>query len=88
MPYFTPDDLDIDVDDFLSSCSSSEIEQVVDYLIEDGRITPERKFSQLRERGLSVGESFYVEAIENLADKYHMLTKEEEELIIKLSKRF
>jgi hypothetical protein len=88
MPYFTPDDLDIDVDDFLSSCSSSEIEQVIDYLIEDGRITPERKFSQLRERGLSVGESFYVEAIENLADKYHMLTKEEEELIIKLSKRF
>lgn len=88
MPYFTPDDLDIDVDDFLSSCSSREIEQVIDYLIEDGRITPERKFSQLRERGLSVGESFYVEAIENLADKYHMLTKEEEELIIKLSKRF
>lgn len=88
MPYFTPDDLDIDVDDFLSSCSSREIEQVIDYLIEDGRITPERKFSQLRERGLSVGESFYVEAIENLAHKYHMLTKEEEELIIKLSKRF
>jgi hypothetical protein len=88
MPYFTPDDIDIDVDEFLSSCDSSEIEQVVDYLIEDGRITPERKFSQLRERGMSVGESFYVEAIEKLSDKYHMLSKEEEELIIKLAKRF
>jgi len=52
MPYFTPDDLDIDVDDFLSSCSSSEIQQVIDYLIEDGHLTPERKFSQLRERGV------------------------------------
>lgn len=85
MPYFTPEDLDIDVDEFLSSCDSSEIKEVINYLVENGDIAPER-LSKARE--MSVGESFYVEAIEKLADKYHMLTTEEEQIIINLSKRF
>lgn len=85
MPTFYADDIDIDVDDFLNSCDSSEIKELIDCLVEDGYIRPDRTIS---ERKMSVGETFYVEAIEKLADKYHMLTREEEELIIKLSKRF
>jgi hypothetical protein len=86
MPYFTPNDIDIDVDEFVDSCSASEVQQLIKYLEKNHYIKAE---SQLNvERQMSVGETFYVEAIENLADKYHMLTKEEEELIIKLSKRF
>jgi len=86
MPYFTPNDIDIDVDEFVDSCSTSEVQQLIKYLEKNHYIKAE---SQLNvEKQMSVGETFYVEAIENLADKYHMLTKEEEELIIKLSKRF
>lgn len=85
MPTFYADDIDIDVDEFLNSCDSSEIKELIDCLVEGGYINSDRTIS---ERGMSVGETFYVEAIEKLADKYHMLTKEEEELIIKLSKRF
>lgn len=85
MPTFYADDIDIDVDEFISSCSSSEIKELIDCLVEEGYINPSRL---IQERGMSVGETFYVEAIEKLADKYHMLTREEEELIIKLSKRF
>ena len=86
MPYFTPNDIDIDVDEFVDSCSTSEVQQLIKYLEKNHYIKAE---SQLNvERQMSVGENYYVEAIENLADQYHMVTKEEEELIIKLSKRF
>ena len=37
---------------------------------------------------VSAAESFYVEAIDKLRDKWNMLTQEEEELIIKISSRF
>lgn len=85
MPTFYAEDIDIDVDEFISSCSSSEIQELIECLVEGGYINRDRI---IPERGMSVGETFYVEAIEKLADKYHMLTQEEEELIIKLSKRF
>jgi hypothetical protein len=88
MPYFTPDDIDIDVDEFLDSCDSSEIRQAVDYLVEEGHIAPERKLSNKSEGGMSVGESFYIEALEKLAERYHTLTLEEEQIIINLAKKF
>ena len=85
MPTFYAEDIDIDVDEFISSCDSSEIKELINCLVEGGYLNPDRTIS---DRGMSVGESFYVEAIEKLANKYHMLTREEEELIIKISKRF
>ena len=88
MPSFSPDvdDIDIDVDEFVDSCSSREITQLIDYLEQEHYIKADSRLNA--EKQMSVGETFYVEAIEKLLDKYHMLTREEEELIIKLSKRF
>lgn len=86
MPSYTPEDIDIDVDEFVDSCSSSEVEELIRYLEKENYIKAESRLNV--ERQMSVGETFYVEAIEKLLDKYHMLTKEEEEVIIKLSKRF
>lgn len=37
---------------------------------------------------VSAAESFYIEAINKLKDKWNMLTQEEEELIIKIANRF
>lgn len=86
MPSYTPEDIDIDVDEFVDSCSRREVEELIRYLEKENYIKAESRLNV--ERQMSVGETFYVEAIEKLLDKYHMLTKEEEEIIIKLSKRF
>ncbi len=88
MPYFTPDDIDIDVDEFLDSCGSSEIEEAIDYLVKRGLIAPERRLSKKAEEGMSVGESFYIEALDKLAERYHTITLEEEQIIINLAKKF
>lgn len=37
---------------------------------------------------VSAAESFYVEAIDKLRDKWNMLTQEEEELVLKIANRF
>lgn len=36
MPSFYPESIDIDVEEFVDDCSSSEIEQLVNYLKENG----------------------------------------------------
>jgi len=36
MPTFYPESIDIDVEEFVDDCSSSEIEQLVNYLKENG----------------------------------------------------
>lgn len=38
MPTFYAEDIDVDPDEFVSSCSSSEIEELIDALVEDGHI--------------------------------------------------
>ena len=42
MPSFTPDDIDVDVDDFMYQCTPREIKEVIEYLIEDGHIEPKQ----------------------------------------------
>jgi hypothetical protein len=41
-----------------------------------------------RNRSLSLNETLYEEAIDKLHNKHHLLSKEEEEYIIKLANRF
>jgi hypothetical protein len=77
MPYFqtTPDEIEIDVDEFLSSCSSSEITELVKALKDDGH--------------LDEGESnndFDI-ALRKLAGNSWRLTKEDEETILRIANK-
>ena len=38
MPTFYAEDLNIDVDDFLSSCSTKEIKEIINLLQEEGHL--------------------------------------------------
>jgi hypothetical protein len=83
MPYI---DFDVDIDDFLSACSSSEIKELITALIDDGHL-PE-SISEFKTSNVSISESEYEDALGKLHGKYYTLSKEEEETIIKISKRF
>lgn len=43
MPYFTPDDIDIEPGDFLDSCNEREVKELIDALVEDGHISETQK---------------------------------------------
>jgi hypothetical protein len=86
MPTFYAEDVDIDIDKFLSACSSRETEELIDALIEDGYLIKNcRANSTLYD---SVSESFFEEALRKLHGKWNMLTQEEEEIILKIASRF
>jgi hypothetical protein len=83
MPYFTVDDLDIDVDDFLDSCDSRDIEKLIEYLIYCGHINKEQTDDEQ-----SLYEWEFNEMITKIADNRLRLTAEEDALLKKIADRF
>lgn len=87
MPYFEYEgDIDVDVDDFLNACNSSEIKELIKALAEDGHL-PQSVLNTISSSGAGVGESEFETALDNLRGKWNRLTTEEEEIIVKISKR-
>jgi hypothetical protein len=84
MPTFYADDLDIDVDDFLSSCSTKEIKEIIDLLQEDGQLDYGFNITG-RE---SINERMFLESLFKIKDNWMNLSKEEEDIILNISKRF
>jgi len=89
MPAFYVDDLDIEVHEFLESCSTKEILEVIDWLEEDGQL----EHGQL-EHGFnitgreSINERIFLESLFKIKDNWMGLSKEEEDIILNISKRF
>ena len=85
MPSFYVDELDIEVGEFLDSCSRREIDELLDYLVEDGYLD---KKSLTKPKQKSVLEEEWDETINKLSENRLQLTKEEEEIIRSIVKRF
>jgi hypothetical protein len=84
MPTFYSDEIEIDPDDFLSACTSYEIEELIKALIEDGHINdPYVK----RKDNISITEESFSECLDKLSTNYLQLTLEEEEIIRIIAKR-
>jgi Glu-tRNA(Gln) amidotransferase subunit E-like FAD-binding protein len=86
MPYFTPDDVDVDVDDFMYQCNNREIKEVIEYLIEEGHIEPKQIVGS--NASLSLIEYEFNEIIEKIQENRIRLTKEEDALLKKIADRF
>ena len=89
MPYFDFSvEENIDVDEFLSSCSSSEIEELIKALVDDGYIHKSAAKKESQSTNVSIGESIFQEALDKLYNKLNVLSSEEEEMILNIAKRF
>lgn len=87
MPYFDYDgSVDIDVDDFLSACSSREINDLIDALEEDGYIKSSQRLTD--DPTVSASEQLFEEALNKLHGKWNQLSNSEEEIILTITKRF
>jgi len=82
MPSFYVDDVDIDVDDFLSACSDSERKELIEALVEDGYIKRE---SLLNPDKHAVNE--FDNACSHMIGNSWRLSKEDEDKIIEISKK-
>jgi hypothetical protein len=86
MPYI---EQDIDVEDFLYACRSRDIDELIDALIEEGHLPKSVKRTKHTDTtGASAPECEYEEALDRLHGKWNMLSADEEQTIISISKRF
>lgn len=86
MPSFYVDEMDIDVGEFLDACSKKEITELVEYLIEDGYLSPKSVVGKQEPK--SMLEQEWDEVVDKIQENRLMLTAEEEEIIRKIAKRF
>lgn len=85
MPYF---EQEIDVSDFLYECRSKEIKEIIDTLIDDGHLPESVRGKSNSSVQFSAAESEFEDALHKLHGKWNVLSAEETETIINLSKRF
>lgn len=89
MPYFnniTVDDVEIDVDEFIDNCSASEIEDLIDALIDMGEL---KDYSRSKSKyAFHISEAEFEEALQKLSGKWNQLSSIEEQSILSIAKRF
>jgi len=83
MPIFYAEDLDIDVDEFLYSCNNREIDQVIEWLREEEYIS---NYSKTETD--SINDSIFNDAVIKIQNHQISLSREEEEFILNIAKRF
>lgn len=71
-------DVIIDVDEFLANCSKSEIESIIDYLIDEKIIN---ESSLVSSNSRSIIEDQWIENIQKLQSLYLTISKEDEDII-------
>lgn len=75
--------MDNKIKNFLDSLDKSDIDSVIAYLIEEGHMPdPDPDLFEC------IGASDYTNALSILSDKWHRLSYEEEQAILKIAKRF
>jgi hypothetical protein len=85
MPTFYAEDINIDVNEFLSACNSREIQELIDALIHDGHIEKPREKSN---ENMSAGEQIFEHKLSKLHGMWNRLSKEDEETIVKIADKF
>jgi|LakMenEpi03Aug12_release.lakeMendotaPanAssembly.Ray.scaffolds.fasta_scaffold4253457_1 hypothetical protein len=78
--------VDVDINDVLWSMGDHDKQKLVDELYDEG-FTPKELEKKL-DPPTHAAESIFNEALDKIKGKWNMLTEEEEQIIINISKRF
>ena len=83
--------MDIDLDDIIDGLSSYEKQELVDELYSDGYYQTELEkqiYAGSEYDNVSLNEKLFREQLGKISSNYLSLTNEEQEIILKISKRF
>lgn len=76
-------DVDINVGEYLDECDSTEINEIINYLVKEKLITKQPPIGDV-----SVPEEMFEEALNKIHGKWNRLTAEEEQMIYRISNKF
>lgn len=77
--------VNLSVDDFLSACYSSDIEELMEALIEDGHLKEYQKIPKLNKTSYS--EEEFIKACNKISESYFRLSNQDCDLILGLAKK-
>jgi hypothetical protein len=78
-------DVDIEIDEFVDSCSNRDIKDLIQYLTTSGHLS---RFKILDESRMTAGEIEFNEQLISLSEKYLQMPKEEIDLISSLYNKY
>lgn len=78
-------DVEIEVDEFLSNCSDWEIQEIIDYLVTEKKLS---RAVLTKDSEASVLESEFIEAVTKLSECRLQLSNEDTATILKIAKRY
>ena len=79
--------VDVDVDEFVSSCSKREIKELIECLVEDGHLEKNQFIKQPDDKK-GVLEEEFLNKLEVLSTKYYSMSTEEVEFIDNLYNKY
>jgi hypothetical protein len=79
--------VDIDIDDFLYSCSDYDIKKIIEALVEDGHL-PESIITKKSRYQSTPGEELHMAYCSKIAGNYFQMTNEETAFIEQLAKKY
>jgi len=77
--------IDVEVDEFLDECDEDDIDNIIEYLKDKDYL---KDTEILRDNQVCVAESEFMDALDKIYTKWNVLSKEETDFIINISKRF
>ena len=82
--------VDVEVDEFVDSCSKREIKELIDYLVDEGHL-PESVLDSNgdnKDSKISYLEQEFIDNMDKLKGKYYSLSGEDESEIMKIIKKY
>jgi hypothetical protein len=79
-------EVEVEVDEFLEACDKLEIEEIIEYLIEEGHISEFAVANFTRQQ--SVSEFEFEESLKKLQGNWNRLSSSDEQTILKIANQF
>lgn len=79
---------DVSPSEFLNSCSSKEIKELIDYLITDGHLPKTTISNKGKKKNNSTIETDFFENLDKVKNKYYTITNEDLDILEKIFKKY
>ena len=92
MPEFYVEEMDIEPYEFVRACSPSEIKELIEELVEEEHLPKSvlsiMKTDKNNKRNTSILEEEFLEKMDKLSQKFHTITREDEETLETIFKKY
>lgn len=88
MPDFYVDNVEIEPSEYIDACTKSEIEELIECLVEDGHLPNDILSKMDDSKGASKLEIEFGDKLSKLSRKFYILQREDEEILEKIFKKY